>query len=215
MILNLKDIKFLKDLYVVKYLNTTRILKLFSQNNEVYIRRRLKMFVDNKYIKVYVKLPSRENVYIIAKKGLAYLGYKPNKQRIGVEYSLAFGDFYFATRAKNHYIKFNNTYYFKESGKKGRNYILNIDILFKISRWIFILFDLNDRALENTLKKINLYYQSKNYLKLFEKFPVVLIISNDIENSKTKVEDYIDLNRIYVQFKPYEHFKSWSYNYGK
>ncbi|KEI12499.1 hypothetical protein Z959_04200 [Clostridium novyi B str. ATCC 27606] len=201
MILSLKDIKFLKDLYVVKYLNTGRILRLFKKNNEVYIRRRLKMLTDEKYIKVYVKLPSRENVYTIAKKGLTYLGYKPNKQRIGVEYSLAFGDFYFSTKCSTNFVKFNNKYYFKGLGKK--KYILSIDILFKSNMWAFVIFDLDGRSIENTLKKINLYYESKAYKKLFDEFPRPLIISDDVENSKDKVENS-NLNKLKVQFKHYD-----------
>ncbi|OOB74986.1 hypothetical protein AXF41_13600 [Clostridium haemolyticum] len=72
--------------------------------------------------------------------------------------------------------------------------------------WAFVLFDFNDKSIETTLNKINLYYESKNYKKLFEKFSRPLIVSDDIENMKNKVKN-CNLNEIHVQIEHYEHLK--------
>ncbi|MCY6372492.1 hypothetical protein [Clostridium ganghwense] len=209
MILSERDWNFLKDLYFVKILNTQRICRLY--NSKKYCYSRLKLLKDNGYIKVLYKLPSKENVFTLDKKGYETIGYKSKKLNINLEYSLAAADFYFHEKRLDAFIKFNNKYYFRYQNRK---YILKIDILMKTNTWIFVELDLGDKHFEDKIKKWEMYYKSKEYKKLFDNFPVIAIVSSDIDRTKKIIEDNKREDVLY-QYLDYQKVKEWKYHYSQ
>ncbi|HCL4447604.1 TPA: hypothetical protein N2D04_002670 [Clostridium botulinum] len=200
MILSERDLKFLKDLYFVKILNTKRICRLY--NSKKYCYARLKLLKDNNYIKALYKLPSKENVFTLDKEGYKILGYKPIKINASPQKLLMLADFYFYEKRLNPFIKFDNKYYFNYVNRK---YILKIDILLKTNTWIFVIMD--NEHLEEQLKKIELYYKSKQYKNLFDNFPAIVVVSSNIEKIiKNKISNF--------QLLDYEKVKKWNYSYN-
>lgn len=205
MILSERDYKFLNDLYFVKILNTERICKLYKSKKYCYAR--LKLLKDNYYIKVLYKLPSKENIFTLDKEGYKVLGYKPVKINASPQKLLMLADFYFYEKRLNPFIKFDNKYYFNHDGRK---YILKIDVLLKTNAWIFGI--VGDEHLEEHIKKIELYNRSKGYKKLFDKFPVVAVISNNVLKSKGIMEEYKGQGLVY-QCLDYNNVVNWEYHY--
>lgn len=199
MILSERDWKFLKDLYFVKILNTKRICRLY--NSQKYCYARLKLLKDNNYIKILYKLPNKENVFTLDKEGYKILGYKPIKINASPQKLLPLADFYFYEKRLDPFIKFDNKYYFSYGNRK---YILKIDVLLKTNTWIFAI--LNNKYLEEQIKKIEMYYKSGQYKSLFDDFPVVVIIGDNIK--------VITQNKnINCQWLEYQKVKEWNYKY--
>ncbi|EKN43378.1 hypothetical protein [Clostridium botulinum] len=194
-----RDWKFLKDLYFVKILNTKRICRLY--NSQKYCYARLKLLKDNNYIKILYKLPNKENVFTLDREGYKILGYKPIKINASPQKLLALADFYFYEKRLDPFIKFDNKYYFSY---KNRKYILKIDVLLKTNTWIFVI--LNNKYLEEQIKKIEMYYKSGQYKNLFDNFPVVVIIG---DSTKAIIEN----RNINCQWLEYEKVKEWNYKY--
>lgn len=194
-----RDWKFLKDLYFVKILNTKRICRLY--NSQKYCYARLKLLKDNNYIKILYKLPNKENVFTLDKEGYKVLGYKSIKINASPQKLLSLADFYFYEKRLDPFIKFDNKYYFNY---KNRKYILKIDVLLKTNTWIFAI--LNNKHLEEQIKKIEMYYKSGQYKNLFDNFPVVVIIG---DSTKTIIEN----RNINYQWLEYEKVKEWDYRY--
>lgn len=199
MILSERDWNFLKDLYFVKILNTKRICRLY--NSQKYCYARLKLLRDNNYIKILYKFPNKENVFTLDKEGYKMLGYKPIKINASPQKLLPLADFYFYEKRLDPFIKFDNKYYFSYGNRK---YILKIDVLLKTNTWIFAI--LNNKHLEEQIKKIEMYYKSGQYKSLFDDFPVVVIIGDNIK--------VITQNKnINCQWLEYEKVKEWDYKY--
>lgn len=116
-------------------------------------------------------------------------------------------DFYFYEKRLNPFIKFDNKYYFNYDSRK---YILKIDVFLKTNTWIFVIID--DEHLNEHIKKIQLYNKSKVYKKLFDKFPVVAIITTDILKVKKIIEEYKQQGLTY-QWLDYEKVMNWKYSY--
>lgn len=199
MILSERDWKFLKDLYFVKILNTKRICRLY--NSQKYCYARLKLLKDNNYIKILYKLPNKENVFTLDKEGYKILGYKSIKINASPQKLLSLADFYFYEKRLDPFIKFDNKYYFSYGSRK---YILKIDVLLKTNTWIFAI--LNNKHLEEQIKKIEMYYKSGQYKSLFDDFPVVVIIGDNI---KVTTEN----KNINCQWLEYQKVKEWNYKY--
>lgn len=208
MVLSFRDIQFLKDLYCVKYLNTKRICRLY--NSSKYSCRRIKEMVDNGYIKKVYKLPNRENVYSIDKNGLKILGYNNNNSKLNILYSLAYSDFYFYEKRVNAFVKINNYYYFTLDHKK---YTLRIEILLKTNTWAFVIFNLGDKHLEDIILKIEKYYSSNEWKKVFNSFPVIIIISNDINRDNLIIDGMKTKDTLIYKYIDYEQIKNWEYHY--
>ncbi|WP_242867317.1 hypothetical protein [Clostridium sporogenes] len=129
------------------------------------------------------------------------LGYKPIKINAGPKKLLTLADFYFYEKRLDPFIKFDNKYYFNY---KNRKYILKIDVLLKTNTWIFAI--LNNKHLEEQIKKIEMYYKSGQYKNLFDNFPVVVIIGDNIK--------VITQNKnINCQWLEYQKVKEWNYKY--
>ncbi len=205
MILSERDWKFLRDLYFVKILNTERICRLY--NSKKYCYARLKLLKDNCYIKVLFKLPSKENVFTLDKEGYKILGYKPVKINASPQKLLDLADFYFYEKRLDPFIKFDNKYYFSY---KNRKYILKIDVLLKTNMWIFVIVD--NEHLQEQANKIEMYYKSNQYKQLFDKFPVVVVLSDNIENSRQSIESN-KREDLFYQYLKLNKVKSWEYNY--
>lgn len=205
MILSERDWNFLKDLYFVKILNTGRICRLY--NSKKYCYARLKLLKDNGYIKVLYKLPSKENVFTLDKEGYKSLGYKPIKINASPQKLLSLADFYFYEKRLDPFLKFDNKYYFSYQNRK---YILKIDVLLKTNTWIFVVIE--NKYLEEQLRKIELYYKSGQYKSLFDNFPAVVIISDNIENNRLTI-DKNKIPSLQYQYLDFDKVKSWEYNY--
>lgn len=205
MILSERDYKFLNDLYFLKILNTERICRLY--NSKKYCYARLKLLKDNHYIKILYKLPNKENIFTLDKEGYKILGYKAVKINASPQKLLMLSDFYFYEKRLNPFIKFDNKYYFNYDSRK---YVLKVDVLLKTNTWIFVIID--DEHLDEHIRKIQLYNKSKVYKKLFDKFPVVAIITKDILKSKEVIEEYKGQVLAY-QFLHYDKIIKWEYNY--
>lgn len=205
MILSERDWSFLKDLYFVKILNTQRISKLY--NSKKYCYARLKILKDNNYIKPLYKLPNGENVFTLDKEAYKILGYRQAKINASPQKLLMLSDFYFYEKRLNPFIKFDNKYYFTLSNRK---YILKIDALLKTNTWIFVILD--TEHLDEQIKKIELYFKSNQYKTLFDSFPVVAIISQDIERVKKIINDNKKENITY-QYLESDKVIKWEYHY--
>jgi DNA-binding Lrp family transcriptional regulator len=208
LILSTRDIQFLKDLYCVKFLNSTRICKLY--NSKKYYRRRIKELEDNGYIKKVCILFNRESVYSIDKNGYNVLGYKDTNIKLDNLYSLAHSDFYFYEKRNNAFVKINNQYYFNLNDKK---YVLKIEVLLKTNIWAFVIFNLGDKHLEEQVSKIEKYYKSKEYKKLFENFPIIIIITDNIDRDKLAINNSITINEVNYKYINYDQIKDWEYHY--
>lgn len=205
MILSERDYKFLNDLYFVKILNTERICRLY--NSKKYCYARLKLLKDNHYIKVLYKLPSKENVFTLDKEGYKMIGYKPIKISTSPQKLLMLSDFYFYEKRLNPFIKFDNKYYFSYKGKK---YILKVDVLLKTNGWIFTVLD--QGHLEEQIKKLELYYKSSVYKNLFDKFPVIAVITSDISRAEKAIEQS-NKEKLLYKCLNYKEITKWSYSY--
>lgn len=199
MILSERDWNFLRDLYFVKILNTERVCRLY--NSKKYCYSRLKILKDNHYIKVLYKLPSKENVFTLDKEGYKVLGYKPIKINASPEKLLILSDFYFYEKRLDPFIKFDNKYYFSYQNRK---YVLKIDVLLKTNTWIFVILD--NKYLDEQIKKIELYYKSGQYKTLFDAFPIVVVMS-------PKTKEAIKDKNINYQLLDYGKVKGWEYCY--
>lgn len=208
MILSLRDIQFLKDLYSVKFLNTSKICKLYNSKN--YSRRRIKELENNEYIKKVYTLPNRELVYSIDKNGLKILGYKDNNIKLNIIYSLVYSDFYFYEKRNNAFIKLNNYYYFIFNSKK---HTLKIEMLLKTNAWAFVIFNLGDKHLEDQILKIEKYYSSEEYKKLFDNFPIIIIVTDNIDRDKITISNIITKNNIIYKYIDCNQIKNWKYHY--
>jgi hypothetical protein len=205
LILSERDWKFLRDLYFVKVLNTERICRLY--NSKKYCYARLKLLKDNNYIKVLYKLPNKENVFTLNKEGYKVLGYKPVKINASPQKLLKLSDFYFYEKRLDPFIKFDNKYYFALNNRK---YILKIDVLVKTNTWIFIILD--SEHLDEQIKKIEMYYKSNQYKSFFDNFPVIAIVSTDIERTKKAINDNRKENLTY-QCLDFNKVAEWEYYY--
>ena len=113
------------------------------------------------------------------------LGYNSNNSRLNILYSLAYSDFYFYEKRVDAFVKINNYYYFTLEHKK---YTLRIEILLKTNAWAFVIFNLGDKHLEDIILKIEKYYSSNEWEKIFDSFPVIIIISNNINRDNLIID---------------------------
>lgn len=208
MVLSSRDIQFLKDLYCVKFLNTSKICKLY--NSQKYSKRRIKDLEKNEYIKKVYTLSNREYVYSIDKNGLKILGYSENNIKLDIIYSLAYSDFYFYEKRNNAFTKLNNYYYFSLDSKK---YTLKIEMLLKTNTWAFVIFNLGDKHLDDIVSKIEKYHSSQECKKLFDSFPIIIIITDSIERDKFVINSSITKNNIIYKYISYNQIKNWEYHY--
>lgn len=201
-----RDRKFLKDLYLVKYLNTKRICRLYQTVKNCQYR--LKQMVKVGYIKVIDCTECGEFVYCISKKGCNILSvcYTNTNKPTQLSHSLACSDFYCSIRNKSPTsVQLEIQYYFKHSGRK---YSFRPDILINIDRWYFIEIDLSGRRFDSKVESWEAFYESEEYLKYFEKYPPIIIVTTNVEKVKGIIDKLkkVELNYVY---KDYNQIKEW------
>ena len=76
--------------------------------------------------------------------------------------------------------------------------------------WIFVIVD--NEHLQEQANKIEMYYKSNQYKQLFDKFPVVVVLSDNIENSRQSIESN-KREDLFYQYLKLNKVKSWEYNY--
>ena len=166
---NQKRYKFLVDLHKIKYLNSTRIGKLYG--NYYVAMKRMRLMVKNGYVGIVDKTKNNENVYCISRKSCILLGleYVNVGKTDKLEHCLACVDFYFSVKDKGiKNVEMERQYYFNHNGRK---YSFRPDLVLEIDRWYLVEIDLCGRRFENKVKIWEGFYESGRYRDYFEKYP--------------------------------------------
>lgn len=206
----LRDLNFLHDLYLVKYLNSSRATKLFGTYTNCM--NRLKILTKNGYIKPIDRTTNGEFVYCVTKKTCTFLelDYKTIYKTDKLNHYLACADFYFSLKDKPiKNFQLEQQFYFSHNGRK---YSFRPDIVLLIDRWYLVEIDLTCRRFESKIDTWEKFYTTYAFEKTFDKFPPIIIVTIN----PSKVQDIIDKNKIidlnYV-YKNYYEIKEWKFKY--
>jgi predicted transcriptional regulator len=210
--LTTRDYLFLSDLSTIKYLNSLRIARLFG--NYKTTMRRLKILTENNLIQNQNCAQTKENIYTITKKGCKLINssYSKSQQTDKIFHYLACADFYFYL--KSHFcidnflieqqIKFKHL---------GQRHSFRPDIICSIDKRLFLCeVDLTNKRFEEKIKRWEMYYLSNEFIKQFDKFPPIIIVSTDVEKIQNIVSKNKTINLNY-SFKSYEEVSNWQYRY--
>lgn len=205
-----RDIEFLNDLNVVKYLNSKRISKLFKSYRSAMAR--LKELENGGYIRKSDFMPNGEYVFSLTKRGCNYLGveYFGVTKTDKLMHILACSDWYFYIKNKSPLTYINEVqYYFTHLGRK---YTFRTDILMQLERFYLVEIDLSNRRFEEKVVTWEAFYESGVFVKYFEKYPPIVIVSTNVDKVRDIIDrrKKVDLNYIY---KDYNEIREWEYKY--
>jgi len=202
-----RDFEFLQDLYLVRYLNSKRIAKLFG--NYKSAMRRLKQLQEGKYIKIIDYFLNGEHVYTITKRGCGIIDveYISNNKTNKLLHALAVSDAYFYLKSMNNIkeFKLEHVYKFKYNSKK---YIYRPDAIVNIDRCYFVEVELSNKRLDRRVRTWEALYLNG----MFAQYPPIIIISNNIVKVQSIIDKCKKENLIYI-FKDYNEIKDWIYFY--
>ncbi|HHU81239.1 MAG TPA: hypothetical protein GXZ35_07955 [Acholeplasmataceae bacterium] len=204
-----RDYEFLNDLANVGYLNSQRITRLYG--NYKVTMRRMKLLTDHGFLEI---IQNTKNIYKISRKCSSFLSkpYKKPSKTDKLSHFLACADFYFFIKSTHNIDNFllEQQIKFKYQGKP---YSFRPDILSQIDgRWYMIEIDLSNKRFEEKIKRWETYYLSNEFIKLFDKFPPIMIIGNNIEKVKSIIQTNQSINFNYF-FKSYQEVLNWEYKY--
>ncbi len=173
--------------------------------------RRMKQLLNFRLLKISDFLINSEYIYSITKKSSDILGlpYNGITKTDKILHYLACADFFYYYKKQIYEICFENQYYFNHNRKK---YSFRSDILVKIDRWYLVEIDLSNKRFDSKINVWELFYSSGVYNKYFDKFPPIVIVSNNVDKIQKIVEKVktVDLNYV---FRDYDKIRDWDFRY--